>query len=54
MGRLLAFHIGVNVIPADTRNKKPLVPWLSYQDKRIQNGSTAYGKIKKNSITVSQ
>jgi len=26
------YHIGVNVIPADTRNKIPLVKWTSYQN----------------------
>jgi hypothetical protein len=27
--------ISVNVIPADTKNKKPEVPWLEQQDKPI-------------------
>jgi len=29
------YQIGVNVIPADTKNKKPLVTWLEHQDKPI-------------------
>ncbi len=29
------YQIGVNVIPADTKNKKPLVAWLEDQDKPI-------------------
>lgn len=29
------YKIGVNVIPADTRNKKPLVRWSEYQNKPI-------------------
>ena len=28
-------QIGVNVIPADTKNKKPTVEWLQYQDNPI-------------------
>ena len=28
-------QIGVNVIPADTQNKRPIVPWDQYQDKPI-------------------
>ena len=40
------YHIGVNVIPADTRNKKPLVPWLSYQDKPISEWQHSLWKDK--------
>lgn len=29
------YYIGVNVLPADTKNKKPLVPWYEWQDKPI-------------------
>lgn len=29
------YCVGVDVIPADTRNKKPLVPWLEWQDEPI-------------------
>jgi P4 family phage/plasmid primase-like protien len=29
------FKIGVNIIPADTMSKKPLVAWLEYHDKPI-------------------
>jgi Bifunctional DNA primase/polymerase, N-terminal len=29
------YDIGVNVLPADTKNKKPLVPWYEWQDKPI-------------------
>ena len=29
------YDIGVNVIPADTVNKKPLVTWYEWQDKPI-------------------
>ena len=29
------YDIGVNVIPADTRNKRPLIPWEEWQDKPI-------------------
>jgi hypothetical protein len=29
------YNIGVNVIPADTRNKKPLVKWSEYRNKPI-------------------
>lgn len=29
------YDIGVNVIPADTVNKKPLVSWTEWQDKPI-------------------
>ncbi len=29
------YDIGVNVIPADTKNKKPVVPWDQWQDKPI-------------------
>ena len=29
------YNIGVNIIPADTRNKKPLVKWSEYQNKPI-------------------
>jgi len=28
-------QIGVNVIPADTSDKKPIVSWLEWQDKPI-------------------
>jgi hypothetical protein len=29
------YDIGVNVLPADTKNKKPLVSWSEWQDKPI-------------------
>lgn len=29
------YQIGVNVIPADTKNKKPTVEWVQYQDNPI-------------------
>ncbi|HZC20565.1 MAG TPA: bifunctional DNA primase/polymerase [Nitrososphaeraceae archaeon] len=29
------YKIGVNVIPADTKNKKPIVEWAQYQDNPI-------------------
>ena len=29
------YHIGVNVIPADTINKKPIIPWSEWQGKPI-------------------
>ena len=29
------FIIGVNVIPADTKNKIPMIKWIEYQDKPI-------------------
>jgi hypothetical protein len=29
------YDIGVNVLPADTKNKKPLVTWYEWQDKPI-------------------
>ena len=29
------YDIGVNVIPADTANKRPLVSWSEWQDKPI-------------------
>jgi hypothetical protein len=29
------YDIGVNVVPADTVNKKPLVAWSEWQDKPI-------------------
>ncbi len=31
------YQIGVNVIPADTQNKKPVVPWDQWQDKPISD-----------------
>jgi hypothetical protein len=29
------YNIGVNVIPSDTKNKKPVVPWFGWQSKAI-------------------
>ena len=29
------YNIGVNVIPVDTKNKKPVVPWFGWQSKAI-------------------
>lgn len=29
------YNVGVNVIPADTRNKKPSVEWSKFQDKPV-------------------
>ena len=29
------YKIGANVIPADTRNKKPSVEWSTFQDKPV-------------------
>ena len=29
------YNIGVNVIPTDTKNKKPVVPWFGWQSKAI-------------------
>jgi hypothetical protein len=29
------YHTGVNLIPADTKNKKPIVEWAQYQDNPI-------------------
>jgi hypothetical protein len=31
------YQTGVNVIPADTKNKKPIVEWAQYQDNPIPN-----------------
>jgi Bifunctional DNA primase/polymerase, N-terminal len=29
------YNIGVNVIPADTQNKRPIIPWDQWQDKPV-------------------
>jgi hypothetical protein len=29
------YNVGVNVIPADTRNKRPIVEWSPFQDEPV-------------------
>lgn len=38
------YDVGINVIPSDTKNKKPLVPWADWQDK--PNPEELYNKWK--------
>lgn len=41
------YDIGVNVIPADTKNKKPTVLWSEYQDKPIPESQHEQWKEEK-------